>query len=128
MNPNKSKFVLILRESNVIMGLKRVHIHKEKQKMKEIKLQVEDYVYEFYKNIGICAGGKSTEQVMTDALFRLAGETKRKAEEKNIDPCTSLTKIHEKFLQKRRKKCLTYGAYIGILIKRECEKHGRIMR
>ncbi len=74
MNPNKSKFVLILRESNVIMGLKRVHIHKEKQKMKEIKLQVEDYVYEFYKNIGICAGGKSTEQAMTDALFRLAGE------------------------------------------------------
>ncbi|PWL76638.1 MAG: hypothetical protein DBY22_01830 [Clostridiales bacterium] len=45
-----------------------------------------------------------------------------------MDPCTSLTKIHEKFLQKRRKKCLTYGAYIGILIRRECEKHGRIMR
>ena len=53
MNPSKSQVVLILRESNVIMGLKRVHIHKGKRKMKEIKLQVEDYVYEFYKNIGI---------------------------------------------------------------------------
>ena len=89
MNPNKSKFVLILRESNVIMGLKRAHIHKEKQKMKEIKLQVEDYVYEFYKNIGICAGGKSTEQVMTDALFRLAGEM-------------SMNAINEKEKQKKR--------------------------
>ncbi len=89
MNPNKSKLVLILRESNVIMGLKRVHIHKEKQKMKEIKLQVEDYIYEFYKNIGICAGGKSTERVMTDALFRLAGEM-------------SMNAINEKEKQKKR--------------------------
>ncbi len=89
MNPNKSKFVLILRESNVIMGLKRVHIHKEKQKMKEIKLQVEDYVYEFYRNIGKCAGGKSVEQVMTDALFRLAGEM-------------SMNAINEKEKQKKR--------------------------
>lgn len=57
--------------------------------MKEIKLQVEDYVYEFYKNIGICAGGKSTEQVMTDALFRLAGEM-------------SMNAINEKEKQKKR--------------------------
>ena len=89
MNPNKSKFVLILRESNVIMGLKRVHIHKEKQKKKEIKLQVEDYVYEFYRNIGKCAGGKSVEQVMTDALLRLAGEM-------------SMNAINEKEKQKKR--------------------------
>ena len=95
--------------------------------MKEIKLQVEDYVYEFYKNIGICAGGKSTEQVMTDALFRLAGETKKKSRRKE-DPLYIAHKNTRKFLQKRRKKCLTYGAYIGILIRRECEKHGRIMR
>ena len=53
MNPNKSKFVLILRESNVIMGLKQVHIHKEKQKMKEIKLSVhrsQNYMKNFCKN------------------------------------------------------------------------------
>lgn len=72
MNPNKSKFVLILRESNVIMGLKRVHIHKEKQKMKEIKLQVEDYVYEFYRNIGKCAGGEE-RRAGNDRCFVPAG-------------------------------------------------------
>lgn len=73
MNPNKSKFVLILRESNVIMGLKRVHIHKEKQKMKEIKLQVEDYVYEFYRNIGKCAGGGKERRAGNDRCFVPAG-------------------------------------------------------
>ena len=106
MNPNKSKFVLILRESNVIMGLKRVHIHKEKQKMKEIKLQVEDYVYEFYKNIGICAGGKSTEQVMTDALFRLTGETKKKSRRKEYRPLYIAHKNTRKISAKTPKKVL----------------------
>ena len=59
--------------------------------MKEIKLQVEDYVYEFYRNIGKCAGGKSVEQVMTDALLRLAGEM-------------SMNAINEKEKQKKKWK------------------------
>lgn len=41
--------------------------------MKKVTLQIEDYVYEYYRKIGEHAGGLAAEKVMTDALFRLAG-------------------------------------------------------
>ena len=41
--------------------------------MKKVELQLEDYLYEFYKKIGENAGGRTPEQVMSDALLRLAG-------------------------------------------------------
>lgn len=41
--------------------------------MKKTELQLEDYLYAFYQKIGQQVG-KSPEQVMTDALFRFAGE------------------------------------------------------
>lgn len=42
--------------------------------MKKITITVEDFIYEFYKRVGEQAGGIPTEQVMSDALFKLAGE------------------------------------------------------
>lgn len=40
----------------------------------EIKLNVPDYVYDFYQKVGQQAGHIPAEQVMADALFKLAGE------------------------------------------------------
>ena len=40
----------------------------------KVTITIEDYLYRFYKQIGQNAGGISTEQVMADALFKLAGE------------------------------------------------------
>ena len=48
--------------------------------MKKVTLQVEDYLYEFYRKVGESAGGLSAEKVMADALFRLAGGLSLKAE------------------------------------------------
>lgn len=42
--------------------------------MKKITITIEDYLYDFYKKIGETAGGLPPEKVMTDALFKLAGE------------------------------------------------------
>ncbi len=42
--------------------------------MKTITLCVPEYLYEFYQKVGIQAGGISPEQVMSDTLFKLAGE------------------------------------------------------
>ena len=42
--------------------------------MKQVTLMVEDYLYEFYRKVGINAGGIKPEKVMSDALFKLAGE------------------------------------------------------
>ena len=42
--------------------------------MKQVTICVEDSLYEFYKKVGENAGGIATEQVMADALFKLAGE------------------------------------------------------
>lgn len=42
--------------------------------MKQVKLQIEDYLYEFFRKVGERAGGLPPERVMADALFRLAGE------------------------------------------------------
>lgn len=42
--------------------------------MKELRIILEDYVYEFYKKVGEEAEGRSPERVIEDALFKLAGE------------------------------------------------------
>ena len=42
--------------------------------MKQVTIAVEDNLYEFYRKVGQSAGGLSTEQVMSDALLKLAGE------------------------------------------------------
>lgn len=42
--------------------------------MKEVTICVEEALYAFYAKIGRQAGGIPAEQVMADALFKLAGE------------------------------------------------------
>lgn len=42
--------------------------------MKEIKIVLDDYLYAFYKKVGESAGGLKPENVIEDALFKLAGE------------------------------------------------------
>ncbi len=42
--------------------------------METVELQIPSYVYEFYARVGINAGGLPPEQVMQDALFKLAAE------------------------------------------------------
>lgn len=42
--------------------------------MKKITICEEEYLYEFYQQVGKQAGGLLPEQVMADALFKLAGE------------------------------------------------------
>ena len=41
--------------------------------MKELTIQIPDYLYEFYRKIGQQAN-VSTEQVVSETLFKLAGE------------------------------------------------------
>ena len=41
--------------------------------MKKVGIEMEDYLYEFYKKVGSGAG-RTAEQVMRDVLFRFAGE------------------------------------------------------
>lgn len=42
--------------------------------MKQVTLTVPEYLFDFYQKVGIAAGGLSPEKVMSDALFKLAGE------------------------------------------------------
>lgn len=42
--------------------------------MKKVTLTVPEYLFNFYQKVGIEAGGISPEKVMSDALFKLAGE------------------------------------------------------
>ena len=42
--------------------------------MKVVTICVENALYEFYHRVGQQAGGLPPEQVMADALFKLAGE------------------------------------------------------
>lgn len=42
--------------------------------MTVVQITVNDIVYAFYKKVGECAGGLAPERVMSDALYRLAGE------------------------------------------------------
>ena len=48
-------------------------LRKEEGNMKTVELKVEDYLYIFYEKVAARAG-RTTEQVMADALFRFAGE------------------------------------------------------
>lgn len=41
--------------------------------MKQVTIQVDEYLYDFYRRVGQNAG-RSAEAVMADALFKLAGE------------------------------------------------------
>ena len=41
--------------------------------LKTVELKVEDYLYAFYEKVAAQAG-RTTEQVMADALFRFAGD------------------------------------------------------
>ena len=41
--------------------------------MKEVTIQIPDFLYEFYRKIGQQAN-VATEQVISDTLFKLAGE------------------------------------------------------
>lgn len=47
---------------------------KRGMSVKQVTITVEDSLYEFYRKVGAGAGGIRTEQVMADALFKLAGE------------------------------------------------------
>lgn len=51
--------------------------------MKQITLTMEENLYNFYKKVGQQAGGLSPEKVMSDALFKLAGELALNAIQKN---------------------------------------------
>ena len=42
--------------------------------MKKVTIAVPDYLFAFYEKVGKQAGGISVEKVMSDALFKLAGE------------------------------------------------------
>lgn len=42
--------------------------------MKTVMIAIDDYLYEFYRKVGINAGGIKPEQVMADDLFKLAEE------------------------------------------------------
>lgn len=42
--------------------------------MKQVTLNIPDYLFEFYKKVGKQAGNIPPEKVMTDSLFKLAGE------------------------------------------------------
>ena len=47
-----------------------------------VQLTVDALVYAFYEKVGRTAGGLSPEQVMADALYRLAGELSRAMRDK----------------------------------------------
>lgn len=47
--------------------------------MKNATISVDSAVYEFYRKVGLSAGGLPPEQVMADALFKLAGELSMQA-------------------------------------------------
>lgn len=42
--------------------------------MERVTITVDSAVYKFYRKVGLSAGGLPPEQVMADALFKLAGE------------------------------------------------------
>ncbi len=42
--------------------------------MKKVTIELEDFIYQFYQKVGETAGGISVEQVLSNSLFKLAGE------------------------------------------------------
>ena len=60
----------------------------EVKELKKVTIEIEDYLYEFYKKVGSGAG-RTAEQVISDMLFRFAGESSlraidRKKKEKQV--------------------------------------------
>lgn len=55
----------------------------EEYDMREVFITIEDYLYAFYEKVGENAGGIKAEQVMADALFKLAGEASLNAMNEN---------------------------------------------
>jgi len=53
--------------------------------MKKITLTIPEYLFTFYEKVGKQAGGISAEKVMSDALFKLAGELSLNALHKKMD-------------------------------------------
>ena len=53
---------------------------------KQVTLFVDDAVYAFYAKVGQAAGGLPAEKVMSDALFKLAGELSLQALDKKKRP------------------------------------------
>lgn len=51
------------------------------EKMKEVTISVDNYLYDFYRKVGKNAG-RTPETVMADALFKLAGELSLRAIDK----------------------------------------------
>ena len=47
--------------------------------MKLVKIEIEDYLYDFYEKIGKTAGGIPVETVISDALLHLAEDLIKKA-------------------------------------------------
>ncbi len=46
--------------------------------MRKVSIEMEDFLYEFYKKVGSGAG-RTAGQVMSDMLFRFAGESSLRA-------------------------------------------------
>lgn len=46
--------------------------------MKRVRIEMEDFLYEFYRKVGANAG-RTAEQVMDDMLLRFAGESSLRA-------------------------------------------------
>ena len=42
--------------------------------MRLVTLEIDDYLYNFFAGAGQTAGGKTAETVMTDTLYKIAGE------------------------------------------------------
>ena len=72
--------------------------------MKKVTVQVEDYLYDFYRKVGQQAGGIAGEKVMADALFKLTGELSLHALGKQ-----------KKMWQKKRTAIGRFSCYIQIL-------------
>ena len=53
--------------------------------MKKVTIIMEDYLYDFYRKVGEQAGGIRAEKVISDALFRLAGELSLQSLKKRQD-------------------------------------------
>lgn len=51
-----------------------IKIERSVMEMKTVILKVPDYVFAFYAEVGKKANGIPAEKVMSDALFKLAGE------------------------------------------------------
>ena len=54
-------------------------------KVKKITIKVPDYLFAFYERVGKQAGGIPAEKVISDALFKLAGELSLNAIHKKAD-------------------------------------------